>query len=143
MPLLKSEYILKSLNKLDVRQSTGTDKIGPILWKLGAPFITESLTYICNLSIKTSTFPEKRKESKLNPLHKGDRSNDLNNFRSISILPVLSKLFEKHVHDSLMNYLGRYKRLYNTQSGFRPKHFCKIALFRMVKIIKQRRTGWC
>ena len=73
------------------------------------------------------------KEAKVKPLHKGGPSKDLNNFRPISILPVLSKLFEKHAFESLMNYLEKYKLLYNTQSGFRPSHSCETALIHMVE----------
>lgn len=133
IPLLSTEYVVKSLRNLDVRKSTGTDEMGPRLLKMAAPFIAESLTYVCNLSIQTGTFPVKWKEAKVKPLHKGGPSKDLNNFRPISILPVLSKLFEKHAFESLMNYLEKYKLLYNTQSGFRPSHSCETALIHMVE----------
>lgn len=133
MPLLSADYVLKSLKNTDIRKSTGTDEIGPRLLKMAAPYIAESLTYICNLSVKSGTFPERWKEAKVKPLHKGGPSNDFNNFRPISILPVLSKLFEKHAHESLMNFLERYKLIYNTQSGFRPNHSCETALIHMVE----------
>lgn len=133
MPLITTDKVMKSLKNLDVRKSTGMDEIGPRLLKMASPFIAESLTYICNLSIRSSSFPEKWKEAKVKPLHKGGSSNDLNNFRPISILPVLSKLFEKHAHESLMNFLEKYKLLHNTQSGFRPNHSCETALIHMVE----------
>ena len=132
LPLTSTDKVLKYLNNLDVRKSTGIDEIGPRLLKLASPFIAESLSFICNLSIQTGSFPEKWKEAKVKPLHKGGPTNDLNNFRPISILPVLSKLFEKHVHESLLGFLEQYKLLYNTQSGFRPKHSCETALLYMV-----------
>ena len=131
MPLTNTDKILKYLKNLDVRKSTGTDDIGPRLLKMAAPFIAEILTFICNLSIRTGSFPEKWKEAKVKPLHKGGPTNDLNNFRPISILPVLSKLFEKHVHESLLSFLEQYKLLYSTQSGFRPSHSCETALLYM------------
>lgn len=133
MPLITTDKVMKSLKNLDVRKSTGMDEIGPRLLKMASPFIAESLTYICNLSIRSSSFPEKWKEAKVKPLHKGGSSNDLINFRPVSILPVLSKLFEKHAHESLMNFLEKYKLLHNTQSGFRPNHSCETALIHMVE----------
>ena len=133
MPLLTSDKVMKYLNNLDIRKSTGTDDIGPRLLRMASPIIAESLTFICNLSIKTGSFPDKWKEAKVKSLHKGGPANDPNNFRPISILPVLSKLFEKHVHESLMNYLEKYKLLYDTQSGFRPNHSCETALLLMVE----------
>ena len=132
MPLTNSAKVLKYLQNLDVRKSTGTDEIGPRLLKLASPFIAESLAFLCNLSIRTGSFPEKWKEAKVKPLHKGGPTNDLNNFRPILIPPVLSKLFEKHVHESLLGFLEQYKLLYDTQSGFRPNHSCETALLFMV-----------
>lgn len=80
MPLLNKDKVLKFLNGLDVSKSTGTDDVGPRLLKMAAPFVADSLTYICNLSIKTSTFPDKWKEAKVKPLHKAGPTNDMNNF---------------------------------------------------------------
>lgn len=132
LPLLSNDKVLKYLKGLHVNKSTGSDEIGPRLLKMASPFISESLTYICNLSIHTGGFPEKWKEAKVKPLHKGGHSNEPNNFRPISILPVLSKLFEKHVHESLMVFLIKYDLLYNTQSGFRTNHSCETALIHMI-----------
>ena len=133
VPMLTEDKVLKYLKNLDVRKSTGTDDLGPRLLRMSSPIIAESLTYICNLSIKTGSFPERWKEAKVKPLHKGGPSNDPNNFRPISILPVLSKLFEKHVHDGLINFLESYKLLHDTQSGFRRNHSCETALIHMVE----------
>ena len=133
MPLLTSDKVMKYLNNLDIRKSTGTDDIGPRLLRMASPIIAESLTFIFNLIIKTGSFPDKWKEAKVKLLHKGGPANDPYNFRPISILPVLSKLFEKHVHEPLMNYLEKYKLLYDTQSGFRLNHSCEIALLHMVE----------
>ena len=57
---------------------------------------------------------------------------DVNNYRPISILPVLSKILEKHVHDSLMEFLNSHELLHKTQSGFRPKYSCEPALTYMI-----------
>ena len=132
IPEISKEYIEKFLKHIDVSKATGCDNIGPRLLKIAAPHIAETITYICNQSIKTSHFPEKWKEAKVTPLHKGGPKEDINNYRPISILPVISKLLEKHIHDSLMAFLTQFQLLHKNQSGFRPNHSCETALIGMV-----------
>ena len=44
------------------------------------------------------------------------------NYRPISLLPLISKIFEKTVHDQMINYLAQYNISYKYQPGFRTKH---------------------
>ena len=71
-------------------------------------------------------------EGKVRPLHKNDPRDDTNNYRPISVLPVISKLSEKHVPASLMSFLISYNVLHSTQSGFRPNYSCETALLQMI-----------
>ena len=132
IPSLGHAKVEKYLKNIDITKATGTDTIGPRLLKLAAPYISESLTFICNQSIVNSIFPEKWKEGKVTPLYKNGPRDDTNNYRPISVLPVVSKLLEKHVHDSLMDYLSSNSLLHSTQSGFRPNHSCETSLLQMI-----------
>ena len=132
IPCISQEKVEKYLKNIDITKATGSDNIGARLLKLAAPFISDSLMYTCNQSMLNSTFPDKWKEGKVRPLHKNGPKDDTNNYRPISILPVISKMLEKHVHDSLMTYLTSHKLLHSTQSGFRPNHSCETVLLRMV-----------
>ena len=106
--------------------------IGPRLLKHAAPFIADEVTFICNHSINNSFFPSRWKEAKVTPLHKDGPHEEVNNYRPISILPVMSKILEKHVHDSLADFLHHFKLLHKTQSGFRTQHSCETALVNMI-----------
>ena len=132
IPTLGHEKVEKYLKNIDITKATGVDTIGPRLLKLAAPYISESLTFICNQSIVKSVFPKKWKEGKVTPLHKKGAKDDTNNYRPISVLPVVSKLLEKHVHDSLMAYLSSNSLLHSTQSGFQPNHSCETSLLQMI-----------
>ena len=57
---------------------------------------------------------------------------DTNNYRPISVLPVLSKLLEKHVQGSLMTFFISHNALHSTKSGFRPNHSCETAFLQMI-----------
>ena len=56
----------------------------------------------------------------------------MSNYRPISVLPLLSKLIEKHVAENLKSYLNKYDLLYERQSGFRANHSCETALTAIV-----------
>ena len=106
IPNIEKNKVLKYLLNVDIKKATGTDNIGARLLKLAAPYIAEDVTFICNKSISSSCFPDKWKEAKVSPLHKSGPHEDINNYRPISILPVLSKVLERHVSDSLTKYLN-------------------------------------
>ena len=56
IPTLGHEKVEKYLNNIDITKATGADSIGPRLLKLAAPYIPESLTFICNQSTVNSIF---------------------------------------------------------------------------------------
>ena len=106
--------------------------IGPRLLKLAALFIAGEITFICNQSIAKSVFPSKWKEAKVTQLFKNGPHEEVNNYRPISILPVLSKVLEKHIHQSLYDFLHAFQLLHKTQSGFQAQHSCETAFVNMI-----------
>ena len=128
IPLLGVHEVGALITNLKNKKSMGPDKISPSLLKLSLPYIVEPLTYIYNLCIEHSTVPTALKTAQVFPLPKSKDISDLNNFRPISILSVLSKPLERHTHKHLMGYLEKHKLFYHLQSGFRPHHSCQSAL---------------
>ena len=55
----------------------------------------------------------------------------MKNYRPISVLPSLSKLFEKIVYAQIYEYLIKYKLIHPNQSGFRSKHSCVTTLIKI------------
>ena len=93
--------------------------------RLSSHIIAAPLTQILNLSIKTKNIPDILKHEKVTPcFKKGDKTN----YRHISILPIISKIIERHISDLVKEYLNRHKLLYKLQSGFRNNHSCEYAL---------------
>ncbi|KAK3099494.1 hypothetical protein FSP39_005280 [Pinctada imbricata] len=130
---ISEEEVLDLLTKLNIKKSAGTDNIGPKILKIAAPIIFKPISHIINLSIATCTFPDKMKEAKITPIYKkGDKSTP-GNYRPISILPTLSKIFEKHLASQIRNYLNDFDLLVKEQSGFREHHSCMSALTKMTE----------
>ena len=61
-----------------------------------------------NASIETSQFPNLWKLAKITPIFKGFDTSDKSNYLPISVLPVISRLFEKLIVDQLYLYLNEY-----------------------------------
>ena len=99
---------------------------------MAAPAIADSITYICNLSIKTKSFPEKWKEAKVTPILKKGKTDDCSNYRPISVLPII---LEKHVFICLYDFLQDKKLLLDTQFGFRRNHSSQTALIELTEEI--------
>ena len=69
------------------------------------------LTQIYNLSIKFSHFPKDCKVAKIKLLYKKGTKTDPNNFRPISLLPIVSKIIEKVIHDQTELFNGKQRSL--------------------------------
>ena len=126
--LATTDDVYKELRKLKPKKAAGMDNIPSKLVKDCASEISNPLTYIINLSLETSTIPSEWKLAKVIPLFKSGKSSEVDNYRPISILPILSKVQEKIVHRQLMNRLEANKLLFNKQFGFRSKKSTELAV---------------
>ena len=116
------ETVLTLLQKIDPSNAVGLDNLGGRFLKDGATELSLSVAQLINLSIKSSVFPEQCKIAKLKPLYKKGSALIPKNYRPISLLPLLSKLFENIIHMKTQDYLNENNILYKYQSGFRSKH---------------------
>ena len=70
------------------------DGISSRLLKLTAPGIAGSLTHLFNCSLKTGEVPSEWKSANITPVFKKGRKEDVNNYRPVSVLPIIAKVFE-------------------------------------------------
>ena len=131
IPYLSVSELGKYISRLEKKKSSGLDGISNQLLKLSLAYIIDSLTYVFNLSIEKNVFPSELKKAKVVPLPKSTDKTNPTNYRPISLLSVLSKLLEKHVHIYLNDCLEKRQLLYPFQSRFRRKYFCNTALARL------------
>ena len=99
--------------------------------KIAAHVIASSLTYIFNLSLSTGVFVDDWKDVRVNSIYKEGSRRNIGNCRPISILPIVSKVFEKEVFRQLYQYLNENSLLLKFQSGFRPGDSTLSALIQM------------
>ena len=70
-------------------------------------------------------------------IHKKDDTLDCNNYRPISLLPNISKVFEKLIKNRLSKFLEKNKCLFSRQFGFRNKHSTTHALIDLTETIRK------
>ena len=101
---------------------TGYD-ISPFLQKTAAHVIAYPLSMYNIKSLHLARrFPNQLKVAKVIPVYKSGPSNGLQNYRPISLLSSLSKIFEKVILRRLVSFLERHNLTIPSQFGFRHKH---------------------
>ena len=126
---ISPSLVSSQLRKLCMRKATGLDTVSARLLRECFDLISNSVALIFNRSIETSIFPDEWKSARNTPLYKkcGNRR-DPSNYRPISIIPVVAKVFEWIVYDQVYRYLTENKLLCCYQSGFRTLHSTVTAL---------------
>ena len=127
---INERKIQEAISKINIKKSFGYDNISGYFLKLAFPLISKTLALIFNASIETSTFPDIWKVARVTPIYKEGEKSDKSNYRPISVLPVLSRIFEKLIYDQLYQYLDGSGFLTSDQSGFRPLHSTATCLLK-------------
>lgn len=122
------QEIVKIIQLLNSTKSTGYDDIQTHILKRSKLQIAPVLSYLINMSLESGCFPEPLKVTLIKPLHKKGCKTTLGNYRPISLIPVLSKIFEKVMLKRLTEFLDRHNIIKPEQYGFRKgKSTCSAA----------------
>jgi len=111
----------KIIQSLKIKNSHGCDEITSRILKISALSIISPLTYIFNNVLCSGIFPDRMKYSVIKPLHKKGTTDELENYRPISLLTSLSKILEKIIYKRFYVCLEKHKILSEDQYGFREK----------------------
>ena len=108
---ISNEEILAILNSLE-NKSAGPYSIPLKMLMVIPDLIIVPLAYIINMSFLTGEYPDLLKQVKIIPIHKGGSSQDINNYRPISLLSIFDKIIEKLIHKRLYTFLEDHNILY-------------------------------
>ena len=125
------DEVTQQLSNLKISKSSSVDNIPGKVLKLAVSIIAPSLTWIFNLSIKTGVYVNEWKKARVVPIYKFNDRQRCENYRPISILPVVSQILERSVFNQIYKFLNDNSLLSKYQSGFRPKNSTLTALLQM------------
>lgn len=100
--IITEENVKLSIKKLKPKKATGADNVPSYIFKGCSEIFLKPLSYLFNLSLNTNTFPNKLKESVITPVFKSGDINNIQNYRPISILNSLAKIFESILYNDIM-----------------------------------------
>ena len=87
--------------------------------------------YITDTTVGKNISPDSLKIGNIAPVRKKDETTNKENYRSVSVLPLISIVFERIIYDQLSEYLEKY--LNSILCGFRKAHSTQHALFKLLQ----------
>jgi hypothetical protein len=130
--------VIKIIDSLKAKTSYGHDKISNKLLKFLKNELSRPLCEIINQCFLTGIFPNKLKTAKVIPLHKKNDERLLENYRPVSILSSVSKVFERSMYNQIYKYFTDNNLFYQSQHGFRQHHSTEFAAIELInKILKE------
>ena len=126
--LCTEEQVIEMLCSLETTKSTGLDGVSAIMLRQTASSIAPCLAKLFNLSIATGSFPCEWKCARVTPIFKSTDSSLPQNYHPISILPIVSKILEQHIHSLVFKHLADNSPISKFQWGFMPRRSAISAL---------------
>ena len=123
--------VRRVIKSLSAKKAAGYDEIPALFIKKVGMKLIKPICQLFNQCIMENTFPDKMKMANITPLFKKKDKLNKDNYRSVNLLPVLSKIFEKLLYKQMFEFMENLFHRY--LSGFRKGHSCQDILVRMIE----------
>ena len=127
--------VKKVIDSLQAKNSSGFDGYSTKFIKHITPAIIKPLTLLTQQILTTGIFPDKLKLAKVIPIYKKGEQALINNYRPISLLPVISKVLENIIANQISSFFERNELFSRNQYGFRAAHCTEHAAIELTDII--------
>jgi len=134
------QEIIEIIDTMLPKNSCGFDNLTNRMLKKEKLKMSQLLAGLINETITCGKFPDVLKKAKVIPIFKKGEKTNMNNYRPISLLPVLSKVFEKVLNKQLTAKLDQYHLIDDNQYGFRPGHSTEDAVIKFIDVIEKAKS---
>ena len=140
IPMNTKSLVLNETNVIEIespiknlpnKTSCRYDSISNVMLKQLSDSISLPLMIVFNQSIIQGRFSGKMKKAEIIPLFKGNESDQVINYRPISLLVTISKILEKIIYKRLYKFINKHNILYQSKYGFRNKYSCGQAILEL------------
>jgi len=121
----------KHLRNIDVKKALGPDNISPYVLRKCASQLAAPLAQLFNTCIDQQLWPKQWKKARVVAVHKKNSRTCVNNYRPISLLSVVGKIYEKIICERLADHLDKHHLLSHKQFGFRKERSTGDLLLKM------------
>ena len=128
---IEQDDLQKEIYNLNPNKSIPFNDIPINIMKGCNDIISPYLTNLFNDSIESNIYPDSLKLAEVTPAHKKDETTNKNNYRPISLLPCVSKLFEKLLYEQIYNFIEKFLSPY--LCGFRKGYSTQDCLLVMIE----------
>lgn len=111
--------VYKIVRKMQNKKSYGYDDVVISVIKDNIDLLAEPISNFFNNCFNQGVFPDQLKIARVIPVYKKGPKNDPKNYRPISLLPIMSKIFEKVIKDRLTAHLATNSIISDRQFGYR------------------------
>ena len=130
---LDSKKILAIIRSVDVNKAHGWDDVSARMIKICDDSLVKPVLNIFRCSFDSGKYPNNWKRGNLTPVHKKGDKNVIKNYRPVSLLPIMGKMFEKCIYDTLYSYFEKHNLFPPCQSGFRKNDSCiSLSCYRLL-----------
>ena len=130
---ITEKAVMTKLKELNPSKSPGEDGIHPRILKELHKVLAKPLTILFNRSIQENQIPEEWKSAQVTAIFKKGEKSDPNNYRPVSLTPILCKILESFIRDEIQNYMEELKLYTKCQHGFRRKKSCVTQLLEVIE----------
>ena len=122
---------------MKTNKSTCPDDLSPLVLKNTSKAIAPILAKLYNFSLRSSVFPDQWKLASVTAIFKKEDRTACKNYRPISLLPCLSKVFERCVFKEIFNFLHRNKLITQLQAAYSPSSSIEFQLLELYHIVAE------
>lgn len=122
------DIVTKKMKQINRNKASDIYNIKPTILRDLTPFLAPILTTLFNRAITENEYPDSLKLTKAIELYKAKDKTLPENYRPISLLPIIAKLLDTIINEQLMQHLTEHNIISPTQYAFRPNSNCTLAL---------------